>query len=45
MELQMDRRTMTKHTTATREEWLATRVELPEAVKVLTPFPFLDRPG
>ncbi len=41
----MDRRTMTKHMTGTREEWLAARVELLEAEKVLTPFPRLDRPA
>jgi len=31
--------------TRTHEEWLAARVERPEAEKVLTPFPCLDRPG
>jgi len=36
---------MTTDKTATREEWLAARVELLEAEKVLTPFPRLDRPG
>jgi hypothetical protein len=35
---------MTDHKTATREEWLAARLELLEAEKVLTPFPCLDRP-
>jgi len=35
---------MTKHMTGTRD-WLAARVELLEAVKVLTPFPCLDRPA
>jgi predicted dithiol-disulfide oxidoreductase (DUF899 family) len=34
---------MIDHKTATREEWLAARVELLEAEKVLTPFPSLDR--
>jgi predicted dithiol-disulfide oxidoreductase (DUF899 family) len=34
---------MTDHKTATREEWLAARLELLEAEKVLTPFPCLDR--
>jgi hypothetical protein len=29
---------MTDHKTATREEWLAARLELLEAEKVLTPF-------
>ena len=41
----MKRRTMTKHMTGTREEWLAARVELLEAEEVVTPFPRLDRPG
>jgi predicted dithiol-disulfide oxidoreductase (DUF899 family) len=36
---------MRKHVTGTPEEWLAARVELLEAEKVLTPFPCLDRPG
>jgi predicted dithiol-disulfide oxidoreductase (DUF899 family) len=36
---------MTAHKTATREEWLAARVERLEAEKVLTPFPCLGRPG
>ncbi len=34
---------MIDHKAATREEWLAARVELLEAEKVLTPFPCLDR--
>jgi predicted dithiol-disulfide oxidoreductase (DUF899 family) len=41
----MEGRTMTKHLTGTREEWLAARVELLEAEKVLTSFQCLDRPG
>jgi hypothetical protein len=45
MEHQMERRTVTKHMTGTREEWLAARVELLEAEKLLTPFPCLDRLG
>jgi hypothetical protein len=36
---------MTKHMTGTCEKWLAARVELREAEKVLAPFPRLDRPG
>jgi hypothetical protein len=35
---------MTDHKTATREEWLAARLGLLEAKKVLTPFPCHDRP-
>ena len=35
---------MTDHKIATRQGWLAARLELLEAEKVLTPFPCLDRP-